>query len=550
LSHLALANVRAAEEAASRPASVLPELKQALDKACLLDLLMHATQDGIVDWDLRAGVETYNPRWLFLFGFDDETLDHQPKQWRELVHPDDLAMVTELIDDHLTRDWPFVMSARMRHRCGEYRTILCRGAAQRDAEQRPVRMVITFSDISERVKLEERQRALASALPDTVFRVARDGRVLELKSGNDHDGSPFRALEEGRLLPECLPEPIVKRLLGALLLPSDARASQSLEIVTPRGPAQAIHHEVRIVEASADEWVCIVRDVSDRHALADRLLQSEKLGAIGQLAAGVAHEINTPMQYIGDNLHFAATAVADLLSYGNRLKGIIESAGEAGNEDVKRALAEVELEADVPFLSQELPQAIARSLEGIARMTTIVRALKAFAHPSGRECSPVDLKGLIESTVAVATSEWKYVAEVSLSVDAGLPHVNCAGGEISQVMLNLIVNAAHAIGDRVGATGEKGRIGIQCQRIDSEVELRVSDTGTGIPEHARSKVFEPFFTTKEVGKGTGQGLSMAHACIVNRHQGSIRFETTLGQGTTFIIRIPIAGPSTATDASG
>ncbi len=549
MSHLALANLHPAEDAVPSSAA-LPELKQALDKACFLDLLMHATQDGIVDWDLRAEVETYNPRWLFLFGFDDETLDHQPKQWRELVHPDDLAMVTELIDDHLTRDWPFVMSARMRHRCGEYRTILCRGAAQRDAEQRPVRMVITFSDISERVKLEERQRALASALPDTVFRVARDGRVLELKPGNDHEGSPFRALEEGRLLTECLPEPIVKCLQGALHSPSAEGASRSLELVTPRGPSQAIHHEVRIVEASADEWVCIVRDVSERHALADRLLQSEKLGAIGQLAAGVAHEINTPMQYIGDNLHFAQTAITDLLSYGSRLKRIVESAADAGHQDARSSLDAVELEADVPFLSEELPHAIARSLEGIARMTTIVRALKAFAHPSGREFSPVDLKGLIESTVAVATSEWKYVAEVSLSVDAALPHVNCAGGELSQVMLNLIVNAAHAISDRVGSSGEKGRIDIQCQMAEAEVELRVGDTGTGIPEHARAKVFEPFFTTKEVGKGTGQGLSMAHACIVNRHQGSIRFETTLGQGTTFIIRIPIAGPSGATDAGG
>jgi PAS domain S-box-containing protein len=545
LSRLALANVRPAAGGASGSLEASSELEQARDKATLLDLLVHATQDGIVDWDLRTNVETYNVRFSYLFGFDDETLADQPKEWRELVHPDDLAMAAELVEDHLVREWPFVMSVRMRHRCGEYRTILCRGAAQRDSAQRPVRMVIIFSDISDRIKLEERQRAIASALPDTVFRVARDGRVLELKPGNDHEASPFRALEEGRVLFECLPEPIARRLQSAF--ERTAGASQSLELASPRGPAQAIHHEVRVVEAGADEWVCIVRDVTDRHTLADRLLQSEKLGAIGHLAAGVAHEINTPMQYIGDNLHFVQTAIADLLCYGDRLKRLLETASELGSDDTRSSLADAERDADVPFLREELPRAISRSLDGIARMTTIVRALKTFAHPSGRECSPVDLKSLIESTVAVATSEWKYVAEVTLSVDAGLPHVTCAGGEISQVVLNLIVNAAHAIADRIGASGEKGRIGIECRQVEHEVELRISDTGTGIPEHARSKVFEPFFTTKEVGKGTGQGLAMAHACIVNHHHGSIRFETTLGLGTTFIIRLPIAGPPVALD---
>ena len=516
----------------------------------MLELLLRATQDGIVEWDLIRGDESYNPRWAHLFGFDDEAHD-SPPDWRELVHQDDVLATRRLLDDHLVEDWPFVTTLRMRHRCGGYRTILLRGAAQRDAFGQPVRMVLIFCDISDRIALEARHVALAAALPDTVFRVA-SGRIVDYKPGSDHPDSPFGRLTEGLELTRCLPPAVVGRLRAAFAKSTgNLPVSQALELVTPNGPGTALHHEVRVVASGNDEWVCIVRDVSDRHTLADRLLQSEKLGAIGQLAAGVAHEINTPMQYIGDNLHFARTAVEDLLSYGAKLKAALEAAAEELDPAILDALANVERELDMAYVTSELPRALERSLEGIGRMTTIVRALKTFAHPSGRELGDVDLGGLIESTVAVATNEWKYLASVQIAVDPELPPVRCAGGEISQVLLNLLVNAAHAIGDRVGNSGDRGRITIEALRVGDRAELRVGDTGTGIPEHVRPRIFEPFFTTKEVGKGTGQGLALAHTFVVNHHEGTLHFETALGVGTTFVVSIPIAGPSVkqATSAS-
>jgi two-component system, NtrC family, sensor kinase len=165
--------------------------------------------------------------------------------------------------------------------------------------------------------------------------------------------------------------------------------------------------------------------------------------------------------------------------------------------------------------------------------------MKAFAHPDGDQLTPTDLKSLIESTVMVATNEWKYVAEVELEFEPNLPPVPCLGGELNQVILNLIVNAAHAIGDVVGSSGEKGRIAISTERDATHACIRVADSGTGIPEEIRAKVFEPFFTTKEVGRGTGQGLAMAYNCVVKRHKGTIHFETELGKGTTFVIRLPL-----------
>jgi signal transduction histidine kinase len=194
-------------------------------------------------------------------------------------------------------------------------------------------------------------------------------------------------------------------------------------------------------------------------------------------------------------------------------------------------------------LFEQIPAAIAETLEGVDRVTKIVRAMKEFSHPGGREKSAADLNQAIESTTIVARNEWKYVADLKLELEPELPPVPCFLGEFNQCLLNLIVNAAHAIGDVVkNNPGTKGLITVQTRRDGEHIEVRVRDTGTGIPEAVRSKIFEPFFTTKDVGKGTGQGLAMVYGCIVKRHAGTVTFETEVGKGTTFIIRLPLNSP--------
>jgi len=248
--------------------------------------------------------------------------------------------------------------------------------------------------------------------------------------------------------------------------------------------------------------------------------QSQKLEAIGRLASGVAHEINTPIQYVGDNIRFLQTSWQEIQS---RLPA---STGDSDSE--------------WEYLIAELPRAIDQSLEGVQRVTKIVRGMRHFAHPTTNVKSPTDINRAIESTITVSTAEWKYVSEVETELEASLPLVRCLPGEIHQVLLSVIVNAAHAIGDQMTLTSKKGTIRITTSTIDNCVEIRVSDTGTGIqPEH-RSKIFEPFFTTKDIGKGTGQGLALAHTVIVQQHGGRIWFETETGKGTTFIIQLPIS----------
>lgn len=286
-------------------------------------------------------------------------------------------------------------------------------------------------------------------------------------------------------------------------------------------------------------------DVTERKGLEDQLRQAQKLEAIGQLAAGIAHEINTPTQYIGDNTRFLKdswTAIAEILSLCQTMRQEA-SAGSITPESLANFDRVME-QADTDYLLKEIPHAIDQSLEGLERVAKIVRAMKEFSHPGSEEKRAVDINKAIETTVTVARNEWKYVADVVTQLDSCLPLVPCLGGEFNQVILNLIINAAHAIAGVVGDGSKgKGKITISTRRDGPWVQIAIQDTGTGIPPEIQSRIFEPFFTTKPVGKGTGQGLALAHSAIVNRHQGRIWFESEPGQGTTFFIKLPVeAGP--------
>jgi len=287
--------------------------------------------------------------------------------------------------------------------------------------------------------------------------------------------------------------------------------------------------------------ICIAIDVSDRKKLEAELHQAQKLESVGRLAAGVAHEINTPTQFVSDSVQFIKDAMADLATligtYRTLHKAVVD---RAPTDDATVAVTNAELSADLDYLLDQVPAAIDRSLDGLGRVTTIVRSMKEFAHPDRREMSAVDLNQAIGSTLVVSRSEYKYVADVA--TDFGdLPPVLCHASDVNQAVLNIVVNAAHAIGEVVAGTDDRGRIEIQTRRDGEAAVIRISDTGGGIPDAIRARVFDPFFTTKGVGKGTGQGLAIARSVIVDKHGGEFTFETETGHGTTFIIRLPIQG---------
>jgi signal transduction histidine kinase len=260
---------------------------------------------------------------------------------------------------------------------------------------------------------------------------------------------------------------------------------------------------------------------------------AQKLESIGHLAAGIAHEINTPVQYIGDSVRFAHDAFDDLMTLNSEYRAI----AEALPKPLRERLAEVELDADLDYITEHAPAAFERAFDGIERVSRIVGAMKDFAHPPATNKAPADLNAALESTLVVASNEIRFAADVETEFGE-LPPVECHLSDLNQAFLNLIVNAAHAIQEGV-SEGGRGMIFVRTRRDGDDAVVEIRDTGCGIPEDICQRVFDPFFTTKAVGRGSGQGLALARTIMVDGHGGTLTFESEAGIGTTFTMRIPI-----------
>ncbi len=296
-------------------------------------------------------------------------------------------------------------------------------------------------------------------------------------------------------------------------------------------------------QARLEGVLLLLDDITDMRTLEAQLSHAQKLESIGQLAAGIAHEINTPTQYVGDSVVFLKNAFADLLAVINEYSALAREDTCATQEEFaarKAAVLKALEELDYEFLMEEVPKTFDMIQDGIERVRSIVLAMRRFAHPGDGTRKAVDINQAIENTVTVSRNEWKHVADLVTDLDPGLPMVVCQPGEINQVLLGLVVNAAHAIGDVVAGTQSKGQITVRTRLEDGTAVVSIVDTGTGIPEAVRPRIFDPFFTTKEVGRGTGQGLTIAYDIVVNKHGGSIDFDTEAGRGTAFHVRLPVS----------
>jgi len=395
---------------------------------------------------------------------------------------------------------------------------------------------------------------LLATIPSILIGIDADGRVSQWNPAAERTfaiaaeqvvgrpftkcGIPWHMMEMEEAVAACLADGASRRLDDVFFVRSDCRDGMLGITLTP----------VTGDNAAPAGCLLLASDVTDRRHLESQLSQAQKLESIGQLAAGIAHEVNTPTQYVGDNTRFMEEAFGDLSTLLTQFQALLDTArsGPVPAEVIEATEAAIE-EADLDYLNDEIPTAIRQSMEGIQRVTQIVAAMKEFSHPGQAEKQPSDINKQIESTITVSRNEWKYVAELTADLDRELPLVPCLAAELNQVFLNIIVNAAHAIRDVVGESGDKGQITVTSRQNDGWVEIRIADTGSGIPDHARAKVFDPFFTTKQVGKGTGQGLAIAHSVVVDKHGGTLTFETEMGRGTVFIIRLPVGG---AEDAAG
>ena len=326
-----------------------------------------------------------------------------------------------------------------------------------------------------------------------------------------------------------------------------------------RGREEEAHGEVRLLhrdgspvftkygaailrddDGVAQHVITVVEDITERNKLEIELRHAQKLESVWRLAAGIAHEINTPIQYIGDNVAFLEGAMNDLLRLVDLTRLLCQKARfERLSDEDLRNLFEAEEQADLPYLHQTVGRSFASTLEGVRRVATIVQSMKSFARKDRGEKAPADINAALTSTLAVASNEFKYVADVYTEF-AELPLVPCFLGDLNQVFLNLLVNAAQAIAGEVARTGGKGEIRVTTALEDESVVITFADTGCGIPPEIQDKIFDPFFTTKEVGTGTGQGLALARSVVVDKHGGTIAFSSEVGVGTTFTVRLPVA----------
>ena len=296
----------------------------------------------------------------------------------------------------------------------------------------------------------------------------------------------------------------------------------------------------RTVELSAANER-LQRASEERERVEMKLRQAQKLESVGRLASGIAHEINTPIQFVGDSIHFARDALSQIATIIVQYQALGTAIGvESRWAGPAARIKQAEEDADMQYLLDNVPGAFDRCVDGLGRVSTIVRSMKEFAHPDSKDKAPADLNRAIETTLSIARNEYKYIADLKTEFGE-LPPVSCHVGELNQVVLNIVVNAAHAIGDVVKGSDQRGTISVATRCEGDHVEITIADTGGGIPAAIQDRVFDPFFTTKEVGRGTGQGLAIARSVVVEKHGGTITFNTEAGKGTTFIIRLPIAG---------
>jgi PAS domain S-box-containing protein len=292
--------------------------------------------------------------------------------------------------------------------------------------------------------------------------------------------------------------------------------------------------QLRAAQAAAET------EMRERERMAIELRLAQKLESVGRLASGIAHEINTPIQYVGDSVYFLRSAFEDLSKLFVAYRDAANRyAGTAAQDATLANLRALETESDFEFLSVEIPKAFERTLDGTQRVAGIVRAMKEFAHPDSNEQKAADINRALSTTLTVARSEYRHAARVDTQFGI-LPEVLCNIGELNQVFLNLVINAAHAIADS-GKDSATGVIDISTRVLDDRVQVTIRDNGCGIARENLDRIFDPFFTTKEVGRGTGQGLAIARSIVVDKHGGDISVSSELGRGTQFTVRLPVNG---------
>ena len=540
----------------ARIAGDITQRKHAERLRARLAAIVESSSDAIVSLRVDSVVETWNAGAQNLYGYTaaEAIGRHAPTLLAGAATA--RAAICEAV---VTRGEVAQLESTDIRRDGSTVEVSVTYSPIRDSEGTVIGIARIGRDISERKAAEAESARLAAIIEssaDAIVSLDSDGLIQTWNRGAQLLYGYGAAEATGRAISTLLSDDPSGR--EELLRTGASSVLRDVELTDLAKDGTPVHvagtsSPIRDRDGRTTGVSIILRDISGRKRLEaerDRMeleLQiSQKLEAVGQLAAGIAHEINTPIQFIGDTAGFLGDALRQLEQLIDDYRAIIDDA-HAPDVELNERLLAAEQNADLEYLRDRIPQALERMLGGIERVASIVQAMKAFGHTSNSEQqTPADINDALLTTLIVARNEYKYVAEVQ-TILGDLPPVTCNLDELNQVFLNLIVNAAHAIGQAKGDGEPLGTITIRTVAIDGIAVISIVDTGCGIPEELRSRVFDPFFTTKEVGRGTGQGLALARR-IIERHHGSITLESEVGRGSTFTVKVPIDGDGATPNA--
>lgn len=469
----------------------------------------------------------------------------------ELVHADDRDFCQQMVRNHCDSSHPRGGQMRLMRRDGEFIVFELHVIPMRNAAGETVGLRIALFDITER---ERAQEALAESLD--LYRTLAECCGAGVWHISHHGHTLYANPAMCELLEISSPAELTENALDEFFPPASRERIRTEEQKRQQG--QVSHYEVEMIGRRGTRrqvqvtgatlpdgdyrfsgFLGIFIDVTASQKRESEVRQTQKMEAVGRLAAGIAHEINTPIQFAGDSIQFLRDALKEVEMLIARYREALASDPSTLAEQ-RQQLRLLEQDMDLEYLQEQMPKAIERSLEGLNRVAAIVRAMKAFAHPDDGRKGHVDLNQALLNTLTIARNEYKYVADIVTDLGE-LPLVVCNLSELNQVFLNLLVNAAHAIGEKTRQQPNfRGVIHVTTRVDGDHIAVTISDTGIGIPAAIRHKIFDPFFTTKPVGKGTGQGLTIAHT-VVERHGGTISFTTDEEEGASFTIRLPIHG---------
>lgn len=517
----------------------------------MLALVSKHTDAGLLVTDAQAKIEWINEGFSKMSGY--MLSEVRGRGLERILKGPDTDMDTIINFCRAIKDGqPFDADMLIQNKAGESHWLNFEIRPVRNEQGEVVRFIAIETDITHRKqqeialeRSERRVRSIFETASDAIVVIQADGEIMQ---SNTAANEMFGAGEEGLIgtnVSQLIPEPHASNHQAYVENFRDEHKGGGLairrEIVAKRLNGELFSAELSASAAKVGgEWLFtgLLSDITERKALEGQLVQSRKMESIGSLAAGVAHEINTPMQYVNGNIEFLKNAYEKVFLVVDAFNNNLELP-EKSWEERKSTLMKMMEDNHFEKLRRQTPEAIDEAFEGIQRVIEIVRAMKVMAHPGGKDKTMFDLNELVRNTVTISRNSWKYAVELELDLQEPLREMAGFPSDLRQVVLNLIVNAADAIVECNGKeTGKLGALVIRTSEQNDVIKIEVTDSGCGVPEEIRERVFDPFFTTKEVGKGSGQGLAITYDIVVNKHGGSIDLQSELGVGTTFVVTLP------------